>query len=308
MPSAGSQPQPGDSGRRPSARHRPVLLHETIAQLDLAPGLTVVDGTVGAGGHSSHILKVIGPEGLLIGLDRDPMMLAHAGRVLTAGTAHLHHASYQELPEILQQEGLSGVDRILLDLGLSSDQLDDSTRGFSFHAEGPLDLRFDTSTGEPAAALLQRLDRDELTELFQSLGEERFAARIAGAIVAARGTGLPESAGEVAEIIRRAVPGSARQPHRDPATRAFQALRIAVNQELDHLTHALEQVLPENIVPGGRAVVITFHSLEDRLVKDAFRDRTRWQDLTPRPVTARPAEIRLNPRARTAKIRAARRM
>ena len=306
MSSEGSPDRPGAAGRQRQAKHLPVLLHETIEQLDLRAGLTVVDGTVGAGGHSSRIVERIGPDGLLIGLDRDPMMLAHARRVLPQDNVHLHHSSYSRLPDILQLENLTAVDRILLDLGLSSDQLEDAGRGFSFHADGPLDLRFDTTTGEPASELLGRLSKDELTELFQTSGEERFAARIATALAAARSSGLPETAAGIADIIRSAVPPASRQQHRDPATRVFQALRIAVNEELVHLQNTLSQVLYQTLTEGGRAVVITFHSLEDRLVKAAFRDKNRWQDLTPRPITARPAEIRLNPRSRTAKIRAVR--
>jgi 16S rRNA (cytosine1402-N4)-methyltransferase len=286
--------------------HTPVLLREVLQFLDLKPGLTVVDGTVGGGGHSRRILEQIGPDGTLVGLDRDRSMLARAALVLSAPNCHLRPASYAELPQILGDVGIEQVDRILLDLGLSSDQLADPGRGFGFEAEGPLDLRFDQTMGEPAWELLQELAESDLTEIFERYGEERFASRIAARIVERRQTEPVRTARQLAAIAESAVPAKSRQDRRKhPATRVFQALRIAVNHELEQLESALGAALPESLPPGGRLVVITFHSLEDRLVKNAFRDKERWQELTSKPVSPRATEQRINPRSRSAKLRAA---
>jgi 16S rRNA (cytosine1402-N4)-methyltransferase len=243
----------------------------------------------------------------LIGLDRDPMMLALARGNLASSNCHLHHASYSELATVLQREGIDHVDRILLDLGLSSDQLDDRSRGFGFQTAGPLDLRFDTSQGEPASSLLARLDAEALAKIFRDYGEERFSDAIARELV--RRSGTIETATDLVEAVRAAIPAQfLRSARKHPATRVFQALRIAVNDELVHLETALKQTFPQTLVPGGRLVVISFHSLEDRLVKQAFRGKEQWQNLTPKPVTASPNEQRINPRSRTAKLRAARRL
>lgn len=297
-----------DPAQRSSpAVHKPVLLREVVHHLDLQPGLTVVDGTVGAAGHSRRILEVIGPTGTLIGLDRDPMMLGLAAQVLSAPNVHLIHFSYADLPEALQSLNVDSVDRILLDLGLSSDQLVDRERGFGFQTGGPLDMRFDTSRGQPAWQLMENADAEELARIFQGYGEERFSGAIAAEIVARRKRSPVRTAADLVEAVERAVPGKSRQEsHKHPATRVFQALRIAVNEELSHLQRALEHSLYDSLKTGGRLVVITFHSLEDRLVKDAFRNEERWQNLTPKPVPATPLEQKINPRSRTAKLRAAR--
>lgn len=293
--------------------HVPVLLRETLRALQLQPGLTVVDGTVGAGGHSREILKHIGPQGRLIGLDRDPMMLAFAASRLSEPNVRLVHASHADLADVLRNEQLAAVDRVLLDLGLSSDQLADDTRGFSFHAEGPLDLRFDTTQGEPAWQLLSRLERDELERLLAEHGEEDDAKRIAAALVHARKREPIRTAAQLSELVAgiKGQPGRHAGRHKGgakhPATQVFQALRIAVNRELEEVERMMTQVLPGCLKPDGIAVVISFHSLEDRIVKTAFRDERLWTSLTPRPVTPSPAEERLNPRCRTAKLRAARR-
>lgn len=291
------------------AIHRPVLLREVIQNLDLKPGLTVVDGTVGAGGHSRKILDSLGETGLLIGLDRDPMMLKLAETRLNQTNCRLRQASYIELPQILEKWDLSRVDRVLLDLGLSSDQLADEARGFGFDAKGPLDLRFDTSRGQPAWEWIADQTEAELTRILETFGEERFSKAIARELSRRRESQPVKSAADLSEAVAEAIPESAKRASRKhPATRVFQALRIAVNRELEHVKTALNQILPGVIEPGGRAVVITFHSLEDRIVKDAFRNKSRWQNLTPHPITATPTEARINPRSRTAKLRVARRL
>jgi len=289
--------------------HVPVMLREVLKALELQPGMTVVDGTVGAGGHSSRILEQIGPTGILVGLDRDPSMLERARAKLTGPNCHLIHASYAELEDVLQQLGLPPVDRILLDLGLSSDQLADEERGFGFRASGPLDLRFDTSQGEPAWQWLEKVSEAELADVLHEYGEEPFARRIARSIVEQRRTHPIRTAAELTAAVDAALPRSVQQSARkQPATRVFQALRIVVNRELDQLDKALDHVLYNSLKPGGRAVLISFHSLEDRRVKQAFRDSQRWQVLTPKPVTATAAEQRANPRCRSAKLRAAERL
>lgn len=297
---------PAGGGRSGRAAHRPVLVREVLQWLDLAPDLMVVDGTVGAGGHSQQIHKRLGETGRLIGLDRDPMMLDLARRKVAADNTQLRQASYSELREVLDDEGVPTVDRVLLDLGLSSDQLADDQRGFGFQAGGPLDLRFDSSRGKPAWKLLKQLDAAELENVFRDFGEERFSREIAEAIVRQRTQQPIRTAEDLLKIVEQAIPGAAQaQARRQPATRVFQALRIAVNDELGHLERMLKTVLPACLKPGGRAVILTFHSLEDRLVKNEFRDAETWQNLTPRPITATTNEKKLNPRSRSAKLRAA---
>lgn len=292
--------------RDPFPIHRPVLPREVQELLDLSPGLIVVDATVGAGGHSRDILEHIQPGGLLIGIDRDSMMLNFATRAL--GVPHpnvaLHQSSYVELPGILAEHKISGVDRVLADLGLSSDQLADVSRGFSFESEGPLDLRFDTSSGIPASELLAISSTEELSHFFSEYGEEPFSDQIAAAIVRGRRSSPVQTSRDLAALVESAIPRRAHSG-KHPATRVFQALRIIVNQELQHVAEFVEQVLPEAIVPGGRAAIITFHSLEDRLVKRAFREKTVWRSVTTKPVTASSVERRQNPRSRSAKLRVA---
>jgi len=301
----------GMSGDQKRPVHLPVLLREVIEQLDLTPGLVVVDGTVGAGGHSQHILQRIGAEGTLIGLDRDAMMLNFAGEKLeleklSAGQCHLRQASYAELPAVLEELELESIDRILLDLGLSSDQLGDDERGFGFESTGELDLRFDTRTGVPAWKLLETLSESELCEILEIYGEERFSQRIASELVKQRKTAPIRTAAELIKAVQQAIPSKAlASARKNPATRVFQALRIAANQELKQLEIILESVLPQVLKPGGRAAIISFHSLEDRLVKQAFKNQAIWKNLTPKPIIATQAEQRVNPRCRTAKLRVA---
>jgi 16S rRNA (cytosine1402-N4)-methyltransferase len=291
----------------PQPVHVPVMPREVIQWLQLSPGLTVLDGTVGAGGHSSLILRQLGETGRLIGLDRDAMMLQRASTVLQDPRCTLHAGSYANAMEILSQLNVPQVDRVLLDLGLSSDQLADSSRGFGFDAGGPLDMRFDTSTGPTAADLLRNGTSGELAAIFEEYGEEPAAGRLAAEIVRRRTAGqVIETSEELENCVNAVLGTNRRSADRNPATRVFQALRIAVNQELLHVRRMLTDVLPKLLKPGGIAVVISFHSLEDRITKSAFKGNQGWHLLTKTPVVAQPAEIRLNPRSRSAKLRAAR--
>lgn len=304
MPSRAS-----DSGESAVPLHRPVLLREVLRYMDVQPGMTVVDGTVGAAGHSQELQKLVLPQGQLIGLDRDPMMLTYASRALPHDHCSLHHASYVELPAILEQLGLSAVDRVLLDLGLSSDQLADDKRGFGFESDGPLDLRFDTTGGQPAWELIENSDEDALAAIFRDWGEERFSSQIARRLCERRTNAPVRTGRELVEAVTEAIPGSQRgQARKHPATRVFQALRIAVNNELQHLEEFLQSGLHSCLAADGRAVIISFHSLEDRQVKNAFRDASRWHNLTTKPVMATATEQKVNPRSRTAKLRAARKV
>ena len=216
-------------------------------------------------------------------------------------------ANFCELPQVLSQLEIPAVDGIVLDLGLSSDQLDDAQRGFSFDSDGPLDLRFDTESGEPAWRLIEKLEATELANLIFEYGEERHSRRIARNIVERRAIEPIRTARQLAEIVRRSVPRGPDARRIDPATRTFQALRIAVNDELGSLRAALEK-FPDCLRVGGRLAVISFHSLEDRMVKTAFRDDPRYDVLTKKPLRPSEAEIERNPRARSAKLRVAQRI
>jgi 16S rRNA (cytosine1402-N4)-methyltransferase len=251
------------------------------------------------------LAEAVGPHGRVVGLDRDPAALASSAERLAGLPVNLVHANYADLPEILAERDIAGVDGIVLDLGLSSDQLADVDRGFSFHSAGALDLRFDPTRGEPAWKLIERLGDEHLADLIFQHGEERFSRRIARRIVERRQIAPIRTASELADVVRSAVPRG-RHERIDPATRTFQALRIAVNEELKWLSVALRR-LPDCLNPQGRIVVLSFHSLEDRLVKEAFRDDARLSVLTRRPVRAEEAETASNPRARSAKLRAAER-
>lgn len=309
------------STAEPQPVHVPVMPREVLQWLQLTHGLTVLDGTVGAGGHSSLIRKAIGETGTLIGLDRDPMMLKLASQkllgaasdsgiaassVAAATNLHLIRASYAAAASVLQSLGIAGVDRVLLDLGLSSDQLSDRQRGFGFDAGGPLDMRFHPHEGKPASELLKTLEEAQLEDIFRTHGEEPAAAKIAGEIVRRRRLGHPVSTAEDLEAcVCDAVGASKNAGGRNSATRVFQALRIATNNELQHVERMLTDVLPGIVKPGGIVVILTFHSLEDRIIKNAFKGHQGWQVLTKTPLEAAPAEVRLNPRSRSAKLRAA---
>jgi 16S rRNA (cytosine1402-N4)-methyltransferase len=275
--------------------------------MQLRPGLIVVDGTVGAGGHSREMLKILGQNGRLIGLDRDPMMLGHAARNLIGQNVVLKQASYVELPGVLRDLHIERVDRILLDLGLSSDQLSDEKRGFGFSSEGPLDLRFDTSIGRPAYQILAEEDSLSLERIFREYGEEPQGKPLAEFLVQRRLTTPIRTGAELATAVSEC-PAIRRTSTRDkhPATRVFQALRIAANDELNHVRQGISTSAYESLNVDGLLAVISFHSLEDRLVKNEFQNKDRWESLTAKPIVATPQEQRFNPRSRSARLRVAR--
>ena len=286
--------------------HVPVLLAEVLQYLAPEPGQIIVDCTLGGGGHAAAILSCLGPSGVLIGLDQDPAMLERAGKKLGKDNVRLVHANFARLRDVLDRLGVDRVDGILADLGVSSDQLASADRGFSFRLRGPLDMRLDpTAPGPTAADIVNRSPERELVRILNEYGEERFARRIARAIVDARRREPIRTTEQLAAIVRAAVPPRYERGRIDPATRTFQALRIAVNRELDALRSFLEQ-LPRCLRVGGRAVVISFHSLEDRLVKQAFANHQLWDRLTKKPVRPSAEEVAVNPRARSARLRAAR--
>jgi 16S rRNA (cytosine1402-N4)-methyltransferase len=310
------------------ARHLPVLLDEVLEHLAPRPGGRYLDGTVGLGGHSRAILERTGGEARVLGLDRDEQALALARENLAGfgGAAHLAHASYSGFREALAEAGWDAVDGALLDLGVSSLQLDAPERGFSFAADGPLDMRMDPSGDlglESAEGLVNRADLEELKQIIGRLGEEPMGGRIARAIVEERDREPITTTGRLAEIVAGAYPAARRaKSRRHPATKTFQALRMAVNRELDELQEFLDGVT-EYVNQAGRIVIISFHSLEDRVVKHRFRDMARecvcpsWQPvctcdgqavlrvLTKKPVLPGEEEVARNPRARSAKLRAA---
>jgi len=283
--------------------HEPVLLAETMELLRVRPGGLYVDGTVGLAGHASAVLRASAPDGRLIGFDRDAETLQRARASLApfGERARLEHADYREAPRLIGSERPDGI---LLDLGISSVQLDTAERGFSFNADGPLDMRMDRSQGVSAADVVNRTRESELADLIYRYGEERASRRIARAIVAARERRHFETTAELAAVVRRAA-GRQRRPGLDPATRTFQALRIHVNQELAELGDALTALL-ETLAPGGRMVVIAFHSLEDREVKQSFRAAAArgFAPLTKKPLRPGEDEVRRNPRSRSARLRA----
>ena len=291
----------------PDSVHIPVMLDEVIRWIEPCPGKVIVDGTLGGGGHARAIAELVTPTGSVVGLDRDPAAVEAAERTLADLPVRPVRANFCDLPELLEQLEVPSIDGALLDLGLSSDQLADTARGFSFSSTGPLDLRFDTTRGEPASRLINRLSEKHLADLIYAYGEERHSRRIARRIVAQRRIDPVETSAELAELVRRSIPRPRGRQQIDPATRTFQALRIAVNEELKSLEIALRR-FPECLAPGGCLVVISFHSLEDRRVKEAFRDDERYQVLTRKPVRPSADEVARNPRARSAKLRAARRV
>jgi 16S rRNA (cytosine1402-N4)-methyltransferase len=309
------------------ARHIPVLVREVLELLAVAPGERVLDATVGLGGHSEAILESVGGGIELVGLDRDPAALAIARERLSrwGGRVRLVLSRFSRFPEVLAGIGWDGVDAAILDAGISSLQVDDPERGFSFLADGELDMRMGGATeGEaPAATLVNKAPFERLREIIREYGEDPQAGRIARAIVAAREKRPIAGTQELAAIVEAAYPAKWRATARQhPATRTFQALRMAVNAELEELEAFLERI-PDYLRPGGRVAVIAFHSLEDRLVKRAFRREAtgcvcpreqmvcvcghvaRLRVLTRKPVTPGPAEVAENPRSRSAKLRAA---
>ena len=288
----------------PSSIHTSVLPTEVLSFLAVRKGARIIDGTLGGGGHTRLLAEAVGADGLVIAIDRDPHAIERGARELAGLPVRFAQANYCDIPEVLDALAIDAVDGVLLDVGLSSDQLADESRGFSFEADGPLDLRFDPTEGEPAWRIVNRLKADHLADLIYEFGEERYSRRIARRIVLAREKQPIRSAREFALLVRSAIPRQ-KQPSRiHPATRTFQALRIAVNQELKSLQIALQRI-PQRLLPSGRLVVISFHSLEDRLVKQAFRNAQIWECLTRSPIEASDDETNRNPRSRSAKLRAA---
>ena len=309
--------------------HLPVLAEEVLAMLAPRSGSLQIDATLGGGGHTERILEATNPDGRLLGLDADGAAIARVDARLRPQFGDrlvLRQANFRELAAVAPQEGFGAVDGLLFDLGLSSFQLADTDRGFGFRAGGPLDMRFDTSRGVPAAELLATLDAKELTALFRRYGEEPKAGRIARAIVEARREAPIETAEELAALVERVLPRNPRQPRRThPATRVFQALRIAVNEELEALEAGLAAAV-DLLRPGGRLVVLSYHSLEDRIVKRFFAAERRGCVCPPelpvcvcgrnprlrllprRSVTPTPEEVAANPRSRSARMRAAERL
>ncbi|RJP21464.1 MAG: 16S rRNA (cytosine(1402)-N(4))-methyltransferase RsmH [Deltaproteobacteria bacterium] len=300
-----------------AAGHIPVLSQETLGLLAPAPGEVFLDGTTGAGGHAAEIAERIGPGGLLVCADADPSMLAVADEALTRFPwARTVHSDFADLDALREAAGGRRFDGALLDLGISSVQLDDPARGFTFREEGPLDMRRDPGGGGPTAAEILRDTREkELADLFYEFGEERFSRRIARAVAERRRRDPIRTTAELSALVSASIPRKAWPRDIHPATRVFQALRIAVNGELSSLAAFLDRI-PEHLSPGGRVAVISFHSLEDRLVKTEFRRHAAGGEgkaatlaiLTRKPVVPTDRESRDNPRARSAKLRAARRI
>lgn len=307
--------------------HLPVLAEEVIEMLAPAPGSLQIDATVGGGGHTERILEASSPDGRLLGLDADGAAIARTRTRLArfGDRLVLRQANFRELGRVAPEADFGAVDGILLDLGLSSYQLADAERGFGFRTGGPLDMRFDTSRGAPASELLATLDGPGLTGLFRRFGEEPNAPRIARSIVTERARSPIETAEQLAVLVERAVPGPRGRHRIHPATRVFQALRIAVNGELDALAEALPAAL-DLLRPGGRLAVLAYHSLEDRVVKRFIAAERRGCVCPPQlpvcvcgrvprllpigklPVTPGPAELATNPRARSVRLRVAERL
>ncbi len=323
----------GTQGPRPTAvemedGHVPVMVEEVLESLAPAPGSLQIDATVGGGGHSMRVLEATTPDGRLLGLDADRAAIARTAKRLASfgDRVTLRQTNFEHLADAAAEAGFVPADGVLLDLGLSSHQLADEERAFSFRADGPLDMRFDTSRGVPARALIAELDEQQLTTLFRQFGEEPHARRFARAIVAARAREPIETGAQLAEVVSKAAPAPLRGRRRvHPATRVFQALRIAVNKELETLPKALEAAV-DVLGAGGRLAIISYHSLEDRIVKRFIATERRGCTCPPEvpvcicgrsprlalvgPQPRRPTqdEIDRNPRSRSALLRAARKL
>lgn len=307
--------------------HRPVLAAEVLSLLSPPRGATVVDLTLGPGGHAERLLEAVGPEGRVIGIDRDPEAIAHAGaRLRRFGSRFVPlRGDYRDLVGLLNGAGVFVVEGILADLGISSLQLDDPRRGFSFRLDGPLDMRMDATSGPSAADLLATLTEAELRGILKTYGEEKLAAPIARAVVRERARKPLESTRQLSDVVERVAGPAARRYRIHPATRTFQALRIAVNREVEGLEKLVADAV-SLLRRGGRLAVISFHSLEDRAVKHALRAMAERctcppglpvcgcgrenlvRILTPRPLAASPGEVEANPRSRSARLRAAERL
>ena len=321
-------PGPSTSGVEPEEGHVPVMVEEVMAALSPVPGSLHIDATLGGGGHARRILEATSPDGRLLGLDADRAAIARAGERLAefGARATLRQANFEELGEVAKETRFEQADGVLFDLGLSSNQLADSERGFSFRAAGRLDMRFDTTRGQPAGQVVNELSERELRDLFRTYGEEPNASRIARAIVERRRQAPIETAADLAALIEKVAPAPPRGRRRvHPATRVFQALRIYVNRELETLPRALEAAV-DVLRPGGRLAVISYHSLEDRIVKRFIAAERRGCTCPPElpvcicgksprlaPAGKQPqrpgaAEVARNPRSRSALLRSARRL
>jgi 16S rRNA (cytosine1402-N4)-methyltransferase len=290
--------------------HKPVMVDEVLDYLNLQSGQTILDCTIGGGGHAIRILDKIKPDGFLIGIDKDMEILQTTKQSLSriTGKFKLYHADYSDIDEVLRQAEVDKVNGVLLDLGVSSLQFDQADRGFSFAKEAPLDMRMDRSRGITAQNLIQRLSETELAELLWKYGEERWSRRIARAVLKEEERVGITSTRQLAAIVERVVPRGKSKIH--PATRVFQALRIEVNKELENLEIFLDKIY-HYLAVGARIVIISFHSLEDRIVKNKFIEMVKqnvFRILTKKPITPCEAEIRENIRSRSAKLRAAERI
>ncbi|MEW5761634.1 MAG: 16S rRNA (cytosine(1402)-N(4))-methyltransferase RsmH [Bacillota bacterium] len=304
--------------------HEPVMPAEVLEALAVKPGGVYVDCTVGGGGHARGILERSAPDGVLLGLDRDPEAIAAAGARLKpfGGRVILVQADFRDVARVAAGLGIAAADGVLYDLGVSSHQFDAPARGFTYREDAPLDMRMDPTGGVTAADLVNTLPQDELARIIRQYGEERWAGRIAAFIVDERKRRPVRTTGQLVEIIKRAVPAGARRQGPHPARRTFQALRIAVNTELDALAASLRQAV-DLLRPGGRLCVIAYHSLEDRIVKETLREmaatcvcppglpvcrcgrRPQLRVLSGRAQRPSPAEVAANPRSRSARLRAA---
>lgn len=292
--------------------HEPVLIGEVIRFLNPEPGKIIVDATIGGAGHAKEILHRITPGGFLVGIDRDSesLKIAYERLKLQKGLFELRHGNFRDLKQVLADLNIKEVDGILMDLGISSIQLEKAERGFSIKSDGPLDMRMDREKGITARDIINGFTEGEISDLIKEFGEERFHRRIARGILAARKKKNINTTGELTEIILRSLPYRKGREKIHPATRTFQALRIKVNEELTVLEEALLG-LPGVIKKGGRICVISFHSLEDRIVKNALREfkaKGTFRILTKKPVVAGETEVLKNPRARSSKLRAAERI
>jgi 16S rRNA (cytosine1402-N4)-methyltransferase len=303
------------------------MTKEVIQYLNLSPDGVYVDGTVGEGGHAAAILEASRPGGFLLGLDADPSVLDTTRTRLEPykGRFLLYAMRYSRLEEAMFLADRPAVDGVVLDLGYSSYQVDDPERGFAFSKDGPLDMRYDRSEGQTAADLVNGASQDELFRLFRDYGEEKYSGRIARALVYRRAKKPFRTTGDLARVVTEAVPSTPTKSKIHPATRVFQALRIVVNRELDHLAEFLNTI-PSCIAPGGRLVALSYHSLEDRMVKRSIQDWERtcvcpkeiprcvcrgvklFRNLTRKPVYPSPEEVDANPRSRSARLRAAERL
>ncbi|NMA65660.1 MAG: 16S rRNA (cytosine(1402)-N(4))-methyltransferase RsmH [Clostridiaceae bacterium] len=306
--------------------HKPIMLDECIEFLNIRPDGTYVDCTLGGAGHSSKILEKLGKNGLLIGIDQDENAIKAAGKrlseVKTYANYVIEHTNFENIREVIKKQKRDSVDGVLLDLGVSSHQLDEAERGFSYQHDAPLDMRMDRSNSMNAEILVNTLGQEELTRIIREYGEEKWASRIAEFIVRNREIQKIKTTGQLVEIIKAAIPAKARRTGPHPAKRTFQAIRIAVNRELEVLENLLSDVV-DILSPGGRIAVITFHSLEDRIVKRSFKEmsqncicpkdlpqcvcgiKPKVKIITRKPVIPTDEELKENPRSRSSKLRVA---